>query len=101
MNNPSTPKQVKALRLAIEALTRERRRLCAAGNHAYRHGIRTDEVNSDGVTGVLFSFAEDDHQSYDEYTAAINELEDLIEILADPGVVHDNNSDLPLFEKVR
>jgi hypothetical protein len=32
-------------------------------------------------------FAEDHHQSYLEYSQAIDELEDLIEILTDPGII--------------
>lgn len=38
------------------------------------------------VTGELFRFAEDGHTSYMQYTLAIQELEDLIDILGDPGV---------------
>lgn len=86
---PEHRQQVKALKLAIEALGRERRRNFAAGDHAYRLGMRRDEVNRDGITGELFAFAEDDHRSYMEYTKAISELEDLIEIITDPGVVKD------------
>ncbi len=92
---------IAALRLAIEALTRERRRLHAAGEAAYNQGIRTDVIESDELTGVLFSFAEDGHRSYAEYTKAIQELEDLIEVLTDPGVTYDNHSDLPLFQTVK
>jgi hypothetical protein len=79
--------QIAAIHLAIAALERERRRLYAAGNAAYNQGIRTDVVNSDGVTGELFTFAEDSHKGYKEYTDAINALGDMIEILQDPGAV--------------
>jgi hypothetical protein len=47
--------QIAAIHLAIAALERERRRLYAAGNAAYNQGIRTDVVNSDGVTGAKAS----------------------------------------------
>lgn len=83
--NPSATKQVPALQLAIEALTRERRRICAAGEAAYRTGIRKNMINSEGVTGEVMSFAEDGHKGYTEYSNAIRELEDLIEIVTDPG----------------
>lgn len=91
---------IAALKLAIEALERERRRLHAVGEAAYQHGIRTDVIESDELTGVLFSFAEDGHKGYVEYTRAINELGDLIEVLTDEGVTYDNHSDLPLFKLV-
>lgn len=79
-------KQIKAIELAIKALVRERRRLYAAGETAYRQGVRIDHLDKDGVVGELFVFVEDSHQSYAEYTDAIQELEDLIEILEDSGV---------------
>lgn len=82
-------KQIFAIKLSIESLTRERRKLHAAGEHAYQHGIRSVEINSNGIEGTEFLFAEDGHAGYIEYTNAIQELEDLIEVLTDPGVTHD------------
>lgn len=83
--------QVKALGLAIESLRRERRRNFAGGEDAFRRGFRTQVIpkNDEGVTGHLFAFAEDDHLSYLEYTQAIEQLGDLIDILNDPGVSHE------------
>lgn len=88
-------KQIAAIKLAIESLKKERRAHFAAGGHAYRNGMRTDVIDSEGVTGVGFSFAEDGHASYTQYTDAIQELEDLIEVLTDPGVTRDQER---LFE---
>lgn len=82
-------KQISAINLSIDALTRERRKLHAAGEHAYQQGIRPVELNSNGIEGVGFLFAEDGHAGYVEYTKAIQELEDLIEVLTDPGVTHE------------
>ena len=85
-------KQIAAINLAIESLKRERRERYAAGEAAYNQGIRTNKLNGGGVTGELFSFAEDGHNGYMKYTAAIQELSDLIEILTDPGVEHAQES---------
>ena len=82
-------RQIKALKMGIEALRRERRRYFAAGERAYNLGIRKDVIKSERVTGVCFSFAEDDHLSYLEYSQAIQQFEDLIEILNDPGVIRE------------
>lgn len=82
-------KQIKAIKLAIETLQRERRRLYAAGNAAYYQGFRTDRVNKNDVVGELFVFAEAGHENYKEYSCAIQELEDLIDILQDTGVMRD------------
>ncbi len=81
--NPA--KQVAALKLGIEALT-EKRRKYAAGEFAYsRQGLRPVSFDSDGVSGTGFQFTADDHKKYMECDKAIRELEDLIEILTDPG----------------
>jgi hypothetical protein len=66
-------KQLKAIDLAVKALTERRRKLYAAGESAFQKGID-------------FTFALDGHRHYDEHTQAIRELEDLKEILTDPGV---------------
>ena len=78
-------KQITALKLAIESLKRERRRLHAAGDHAYRKGFRTVDLGKGRITGTTLGFAEADHAGYVEYTQAIQQLEDLIEIILDPG----------------
>lgn len=79
-------KQISAIKLSIDALTRERRKLHAAGEHAYQQGMRPVEINSNGIEGTEFLFAQDGHTGYIEYSDAIQELEDLIEVLTDPGV---------------
>ena len=66
-------KQLKSLDLAIKALTERRRKMYAAGESAFQKGID-------------FTFAVDGHRHYDEHTQAIQALEDLKDILADPGV---------------
>lgn len=82
-------KQISAIKLSIEALTRERRKLYAAGEHAYmRQGLRPVEYSGD-IEGTGFLFAIEGHKGYTEYTNAIQELEDLIEVLTDPGVTHE------------
>lgn len=93
-------KQITALNLAVECIERERRTKYAAGEAAHRQGIKSDIINSDGIMGTAFDWVEDDHKSYERYTKAIQELEDLIDILNDPGVTYENNTDLPLFQKV-
>lgn len=90
-------KLIKALKLAIGELETKRRRDFAPGEHAYQQGIRTVTLNSEGVTGELLSFAEDGHNGYMEYTQAIDEFEDWIEIFSDPGVVIDK-AQMELFE---
>jgi hypothetical protein len=90
--------QLKAIDLAIEAIEDVRRRKFAAGDAAYRQGIRKDVIKDKSVTGTGFAWAEDDHNSYVELTQAIRQLEDLKEILVDPGVTIDEFGDLPLFE---
>jgi hypothetical protein len=65
--------QLKAINLGIKALTERRRKLYAAGEAAFQKGID-------------FTFAVDGHRHYDEHTQAIRQLEDLKEIITDPGV---------------
>lgn len=64
--------QVKAIELAIQALEERRRRNYAAGEAAYQKSIDLE-------------FAIRAHKHYTEHTEAIRQLEDLIEILTDPG----------------
>jgi hypothetical protein len=87
--NPSASKQKAALLLAIEALTRERRRLHAAGEAAYQAGHRKDVIQGGEVSGEIFAFAEDGHIGYVHYSKSIQELEDLIEIVTDPPATID------------
>lgn len=80
-------KQIAALKLAIENLY-EKRRKYAAGHIAYtQQKIRTVEINGDGITGTTMGFAQQEHEDWTRYDEAITQLEDLIEILQDPGVV--------------
>jgi hypothetical protein len=74
----STLRQVAALNLAIKALTERRRKLYATGEAAF-------------VKGIDFTFAVDGHKHYTEHSQAIKTLEDLIEILTDPGAVIDED----------
>lgn len=97
--NHYSKKQIAALRLGIEALTDKRRPFCP-GHLAYtQQGIRPDVIDSEGVTGVSFQWAESDHLKYEEYSKAIQQLEDLIEILTDPGVVRVEEEQLSLLEQ--
>ena len=66
--------QKKAIQLAIMTLKDWRRRNYTAGEAAYQSGVR-------GLT-----FADNGHKHYVEYSEAIQQMEDLIEILEDPGV---------------
>jgi hypothetical protein len=94
-------KQIAALRLAIEALEDKRRTKFAVGDGAYRLGVRPDELKGDELKYTGLDFAEKDHKKYQQYTKAIQELEDLIDILEDPGVAYEDNADLPLFAEVK
>jgi hypothetical protein len=87
--NPSAKKQTAALTLAIRALGVERRRHFAAGEAAYQAGIRADKIDTDGIQGEAFTFAEEGHKHYVEYTKAMQELEDLIEIVNDEPAMID------------
>jgi hypothetical protein len=77
--------QIRAIKLAIGALERERRRNYSVGNAAYCSGIRADVLEGE-ITGTMFQWVEDDHKKYDEHTEAIRQLEDMIEILEDDHV---------------
>ena len=91
-------KELRALDLAIQALE-EKRREYSPGHVAYtRDGVRADEIIDDKVTGVGFTWAQENHKKYIEYDQAINRLEDLKDILADPGVTRGQE---PLFEMER
>lgn len=86
MSTYSKP-QIAALRLGIDALTDKRRQYCP-GHVAYtQQGIRPDVIDSEDVTGISFLWVERDHLKYEEYSKAIQQLEDLIDILMDPGVI--------------
>ena len=100
MKNPSTRKQVTALKRAIISLERDRRRNFAAGEAAWQQGVRSDAIKDKKITGKLFTFAEDDHKSYVLLTSHIQELEDLIEIVTDPGGTT-GYSELPLFRSTK
>lgn len=80
----SQTKQLKAIRLAITALTNERRRY-SAGHYAYIHGVRADTIKDKRIKGKGFTWAEEDYKTYNNYTQAIKEMHDLIEILTDLG----------------
>jgi hypothetical protein len=78
--------QIKAIKLAIETLT-EKRRQYASGHVAYtRQKIRPVEIKDTEVRGTGFAWVESDHKRYVEYDEAIRQLEDMIEIITDPGV---------------
>lgn len=80
MSISSISKQIKSLKLAIKALENERRTNYAAGNAAYRSGIRGASMKGD-ITGDPSRWADIAHQKYMEHTEAIRQLEDMIEIL--------------------
>lgn len=79
-------KQIAAIKLVIETLTEERRRRFAAGDAAYRSGIRPDKLSDGKITAAPFIWVEHDHAGWNRYSEAIQQLEDLIEIITDPGV---------------
>jgi len=68
MTRKKSPRQ-KAIELGIEALTHLRRKRYAAGNAAWEQG---------GLARTL-DFAEGDHKKYLEYTAAIQEMETILD----------------------
>lgn len=76
-------KQIAAIKLSIKALEHERRRLHAAGEYAWQSGIRPDVIDDKDVQGIQFSFAEDGHKGYVQYTEAIGEMDDMLEALQD------------------
>ena len=65
--------QIKALDLGIKALERLRRDF-SPGHVAFKNGIDLD-------------FAIRDHAKFEQYSAAIAQLEDLKEILLDSGAI--------------
>jgi hypothetical protein len=79
--------QIAALQAGIKVLTDWRRRHYGPGHWAYESGVRD------------LTFAEDGHKHYQEYSEHIHQLEDLIEIITDPGCTfsEEDHSDLPLF----
>ena len=82
--------QKRALELGIKALQEIRRRRYASGEEAFKQGVD-------------FTFAIDGHRHYTEYTEAIQQLDDLIEILQAPMATVDpepNLSTLPLFAEM-
>ena len=86
--SPCVRKQIKAIDLAIGALEFVRRQRHAMGEAAYRKGID-------------FEFAIKGHKHYTEYCEAIQQLLDLIEILADPGVTRELKPKQLQFEEQR
>lgn len=90
-------KQIAACKLAVKALTRERRRLHATGEHAWQEGHRPDVIDDPQISGVVFGFAEDDHKGYVKYSEAIQQMEDMIEALSEADAKLDEQ--LSLFEE--
>lgn len=93
--------QVKAYRLAIESLEEIRRKKFNAAHVAYQQGLRADEIqDDDGVTGLGFAWVEEGEAKYQEYTKAISEMHDLLEMMEDaevtttfqPGLFAENES---------
>lgn len=78
--------QMRAIKIAIDAIEKMRREEYAVGHAAYMQGIRFDEIKDKKVKGVSFAWTHDDYKKYIECTQAIRQLEDLEEILTDPGV---------------
>lgn len=68
------------MKLAIDALEKERRARYATGHAAYMQGIRKSVMEGE-FTGDLFGWVEDDHKRYLEYSDAIQQLEDMIEVI--------------------
>jgi hypothetical protein len=75
MNGQYIRKQLNAIDPAIDALKDIRRRRFAMGEVAY---------TQQGITDLQFAIR--GHSGYEKYTKAIQELEDMKEILTDPGV---------------
>lgn len=92
-------KQINACKTAIELFKKERRARYAAGEYAYRQGIREQEINDEGITGTAFAFANDGHKGYVHLTECIKEMEDMIESLQDAEVIISTHQ-LPMFEEV-
>ena len=85
MTDPSLRAHLKAIDIAIKCVTVWRRRHYGPGHWAYESGVRD------------LTFAEDGHRHYEEYSQALRQLEDLKEILTDPGVVVGEMAGPPLF----
>jgi hypothetical protein len=77
--------QLRALAIGIDAIEHVRRERYAAGHAAYMQGVRPDEIKGK-INGIGFAWAQQDHEKYLECSEAIRQLEDLQEILTDPGV---------------
>lgn len=90
--------QLKALGIAIDAIEQMRRQKYAVGHAAYMQGLRADEIKDKKITGVGFAWAQQDHKKYVECSEAIRQLEDLQEIITDPGAMVDEQ--LSMFEEV-
>lgn len=84
MKNPHT-KQIKALQLAIVALTKDRRQHSPA-HVAYRTGIRASKIVDPHTTGTSFLWVEEGEKKYQQYCEAISQLDDLIDILKEPPI---------------
>ena len=78
--------QVSAYKLAIEALEDYRRSHYADAHDAYKRGLQADEVNGDGITGIGFAWVAEGEAHYQEYTKAISEMHDLLEMMEDSEV---------------
>ena len=78
--------QIKALKLAISCLEDHRRKNFAVAHAAYSQGIRPDDIKGNGITGVGFAWVTEGEAHYQEYIDAIRQLQDMIEIITDPGV---------------
>lgn len=92
-------RQIKAINMGIAALEDARRRYSDA-HYAYKNGLRADEIppNEDGITGTGFGWVESGEAKYQEYTNAITELNDLIEIISDPGATVEKQGILGFVE---
>ena len=75
----------QAVKMAIDALEKERHQF-SFGYHAYRNGIKPDVINDEDVTGVMFGTFQRDHQKYVKLDQAVQEMEDLLDILGDEPV---------------
>lgn len=78
--------QIASLKLAIRELEDARRCKYAAGHHAYRSGHRKSRIKGGKISGESFAFADEGEAHYQRYTKAMQDLNDMIEGLEDPGV---------------
>jgi hypothetical protein len=88
--------QLRAIETAIKAVEHVMRERYAAGHRAYLQGLRPDKISAAGVTGTGFEWVVDDHKKYIEHEQTIRQLNDLIEILSDPGIVVDEQMEFDL-----